>query len=289
MTDPGNAQTAAIVLKTTISCGLILSSILAPHQASGQAGLIRLSELHPNEQWVELVNSGTDPVDVSDFLLCNFPSYQRVTNTTPITGSTMLEPGAFLVISWASLGQADGELGLYRAGTTNFGDAGSMLDYMEYTSSGHQRESVAVTNAFWETATTVAHPGETKSLSRVDTDQFGAAQWTDTEPSPGAPNQLPTASEQPDDLAHRFELSQAYPNPFNSTAIFSLVVDRPQHVRIALHDVLLREVAVIHDGHLAAGRETTFEVDGAGLPPGHYWYTVSGASFRAARSVVLTR
>lgn len=277
------------MLKTTISCGVILCSLLAPHYASGQAGPIRLSELYPNEQWVELVNIGSDPVDVSDFLVCNFPSYRRVADTTPVTGSMMLQPGAFLVISSAGFGQTDGELGLYRAGTANFASAGSMLDYMEYTSSGHQRESVAVMNAFWETATTVAHPGETKSLSRVDPNEFGAEHWIATEPTPGAPNQLPTSSEQPDDVARSFELSQVYPNPFNSTANFSLVVDRPQYVRIALYDVLLREVAVIHDGLVAGGRETTFEVDGAGLPPGHYWYTVTGEFFHAGRSVVLAR
>ncbi|HYE95315.1 MAG TPA: T9SS type A sorting domain-containing protein [Rubricoccaceae bacterium] len=83
-------------------------------------------------------------------------------------------------------------------------------------------------------------------------------------------------------------LSAAFPNPFSTSAAITLAVARPQRVRVALYDLLGREVAVLHDGLLPAG-EQTFEVSGAGLPSGVYVVRAEGEAFTAARRVALVR
>lgn len=91
------------------------------------------------------------------------------------------------------------------------------------------------------------------------------------------------------DLPGTHVLSEAYPNPFNPQAAFTLAVAQRQHVRITVHDALGRRAAVLHDGILDAGATHRFVVDGAGLPSGTYLLRVEGASFRETRKLVLAK
>lgn len=83
-------------------------------------------------------------------------------------------------------------------------------------------------------------------------------------------------------------LSAAYPNPFADRATFTLRLDDAQRVRVELYDVRGRQVALIHDGPLAAS-EHRFEIDGAGLAAGTYLYVASGERFRDEGRVTLVR
>jgi hypothetical protein len=56
------------------------------------------------------------------------------------------------------------------------------------------------------------------------------------------------------DVPRSFELSSAYPNPFNPTTALDYAVPKPSSVRITLHDAVGREVGVIYDGERAPGR-----------------------------------
>jgi len=68
-----------------------------------------------------------------------------------------------------------------------------------------------------------------------------------------------------------YALSQNYPNPFNLRTVIRYEVARPSHVRIALFDLLGREVAVLLDERGEAGRhEVRFHA--AGLASGMYLY-----------------
>jgi len=90
-------------------------------------------------------------------------------------------------------------------------------------------------------------------------------------------------------LPEGFVLSAVYPNPFNPQASFTLDVARAQAARVALYDALGREVAVLHDGPLAARATHRFTLDGSGLPSGAYVVRVVGETFTAARRVTLLR
>ena len=98
---------------------------------------------------VELKNIGSDSIDVSSFYLCNFPAYILIDTLTVICGSLKIAPGEFVTIDASSLGlsSSDGELGLYS--DDSFSSSSSILDYVEWGSSGHQRASVAINAGIW--------------------------------------------------------------------------------------------------------------------------------------------
>lgn len=86
-----------------------------------------------------------------------------------------------------------------------------------------------------------------------------------------------------------FILSENYPNPFNPTTSFSLSVERAQHVRVEVFDLLGRRVALLHDGMLEAGQAHRFTFDARMLPSGTYLYRAAGASFSSVKHMTLMK
>ncbi len=97
----------------------------------------------------------------------------------------------------------------------------------------------------------------------------------------------PTSTD-PDGATKPSVLSQVYPNPFNPEAVFTLTLAEPQKVRVSVHDILGREVDLIHEGLLASG-ERRFSLRGEALPSGVYLVRVAGEQFTAVRRAVLLR
>ena len=86
-----------------------------------------------------------------------------------------------------------------------------------------------------------------------------------------------------------FVLSEAYPNPFNPRAQFTLAIAAAQQVRVAVYDVRGRQVALLHDGMLEPGRAHRFTLEADGLPSGVYFYRALGETFQAARPATLLK
>ena len=84
-------------------------------------------------------------------------------------------------------------------------------------------------------------------------------------------------------------VSAPYPNPFDARAVFSVTVGEDQRVRVAVYDALGREVAVLHDGVLAAGPAHTFAFEAGVLSSGRYLVRAQGERFVQTRPVVLAR
>ncbi len=82
-----------------------------------------------------------------------------------------------------------------------------------------------------------------------------------------------------------FSLSSVYPNPVAGDARIALAQPAPQPVRLALYDVLGREVAVLHDGLLPAAADLA--VPTAALPNGVYVVRAVGGEHAAARRFVV--
>ncbi|MEM6336119.1 MAG: hypothetical protein AAF752_06100 [Bacteroidota bacterium] len=74
-------------------------------------------------------------------------------------------------------------------------------------------------------------------------------------------------------------LTEAYPNPFNPLATFTLGVAIRQDVRVEVFDATGRRVALLHDGELSANTMYTFRIDGSDLPSGLYLYRAVGERF----------
>ncbi len=79
----------------------------------------------------------------------------------------------------------------------------------------------------------------------------------------------------------------AYPNPFRQQTALSFTLPSPERVRLAVYDVLGREVAVLFDGTAEAGRHEA-TLDGSGLPSGVYlWRLEAGAEVQKGRLTLL--
>ncbi len=84
-------------------------------------------------------------------------------------------------------------------------------------------------------------------------------------------------------------LTQAYPNPFNPQAQFSLTVARDQHVSAALYNVLGQRVATLFDGTLEANALHALTIDGRALASGTYVVRIQGETFSDALRVTLAK
>ncbi len=91
------------------------------------------------------------------------------------------------------------------------------------------------------------------------------------------------------DLIDSHVLSNAYPNPFNPSAVFTLTVNRDQHVEIGLYDMLGRQMDAIFSGVVEADEVRQFTIRGDQLSSGMYFYRVEGEYFSDMRSIVLMK
>lgn len=85
-----------------------------------------------------------------------------------------------------------------------------------------------------------------------------------------------------------FTLGDPWPNPFNPTARIAYELAVPSEVRLSVHDLLGRRVAMLTQGRRAAGRyEAT--IDGAGWASGLYFVTLEAVGRLETRKVLLVR
>lgn len=97
-----------------------------------------------------------------------------------------------------------------------------------------------------------------------------------------------TADEDPTVLPEATILSPNYPNPFNPSTTISYSVPSSGPVRLAVHDILGREVAVLVDGVTPAGTHQV-RFDASNLTSGLYLYTLETPSDRHTRSMLLIK
>ncbi len=95
------------------------------------------------------------------------------------------------------------------------------------------------------------------------------------------------------DLPARTCLRGVHPNPFNPATTITFAVDRAQDVRLSIHDLKGREVAVLTQGPWPAGEHTARwdGTDTRGRPQasGVYVVELRGETAREARKIVLSR
>ena len=126
--------------------------------------------------------------------------------------------------------------------------------------------------------------------------------WRDDAPPPGADrlayrlrqvDRDGTTTYSPEVLVERavprrLTLYRNYPNPFNPTTTIRYDLPAAQRVRLAVYDVLGREVAVLVDGMETAGRKrVVFEA--ANLPSGTYLYRLEAGSFTQVQRMLLLK
>jgi len=80
----------------------------------------------------------------------------------------------------------------------------------------------------------------------------------------------------------------AFPNPFNSATTVSFTLLHRARARLAVYDVLGREVRVLADEDYASG-EHRFTFDASGLPSGIYFAHVQSGEFTATQKLLLLK
>ena len=84
-------------------------------------------------------------------------------------------------------------------------------------------------------------------------------------------------------------VSRVFPNPTAGRSAIEVDVVEAEAVRVAVYDVLGRQVALVHDGPLAGGTSTRLVLGGRRLAPGAYVVRVDGETFSATRRLTVTR
>ncbi len=90
-------------------------------------------------------------------------------------------------------------------------------------------------------------------------------------------------------LVESFQLTEAYPNPFNPVTQFSLRVRETEWVHVEVVDMLGRSVATLFSGVAGAGEQLDLRFDAEMLPSGVYVYRAVGETFIASRTAILMR
>ncbi len=91
------------------------------------------------------------------------------------------------------------------------------------------------------------------------------------------------------DVPGDYILGNAYPNPFNPQASFTLAVQATQQVDVSVYNTLGQKVASLYAGTLEGGTTHNFTIDGSSLSSGLYIYRVQGENFSATKTVSLLK
>jgi probable HAF family extracellular repeat protein/T5SS/PEP-CTERM-associated repeat protein len=88
------------------------------------------------------------------------------------------------------------------------------------------------------------------------------------------------------DIPEAYKLSQNYPNPFNPSTLIRFDLPEDGHVRLAVYDILGREVMMLVNDWYPAGSHTV-EFDASRLPSGVYLYRLEAGGFTGTKRMVL--
>lgn len=285
----------------TLRRSLILLVLLASTTAVQAQSIedIHLNEVDPRNNWVELRNNGLAPIDVSDFILCTFPTYSAISDLTIRAGSTTIEPGLFVVVQWdpkrdadADATTIDGEVGLYRPGSSgSFDDADNLVDYLAFgASQASARAPVAVEAGLWSAPDVFAEMvPEGFTLAFFDGFETREESWGQGDPTENGPNQPLSSDVDDPEVPTGYTLSAVFPNPFNPEAQLTLTLAQPQHVAVEVYDLLGRHVETLFTGVLGTAGEHRFTFEAGTLPSGLYLVQVAGETFTATRRAMLLK
>ncbi|MCA9743348.1 hypothetical protein KC734_17550 [candidate division KSB1 bacterium] len=102
-----------------------------------------------------------------------------------------------------------------------------------------------------------------------------------------------TEPTEPAELPFDYLLAQNYPNPFNASTRIDFSLPKDAEVRLAIFDVLGREIVVLLERSLVAGTHSALwdgrDVAGKNVPSGHYFYMLQAGHIELSRGLTLIR
>lgn len=91
------------------------------------------------------------------------------------------------------------------------------------------------------------------------------------------------------ELADRFALSEAYPNPFNPSTSFTIAVAMDQQVKIQVYDLAGKLVQTLFEGKMTGQTSYLISFSANGLPSGKYIVQVAGEMFSSTKTLTLLK
>jgi hypothetical protein len=85
-----------------------------------------------------------------------------------------------------------------------------------------------------------------------------------------------------------FVLNQNYPNPFNASTNISFEAVKPGNLKLAVYDLLGKEIVILLDGYYRAGRYM-IDFDASDLSSGVYFYRLRAGDVIETRRMVLLK
>ncbi|MCC6865120.1 MAG: Omp28-related outer membrane protein [Ignavibacteria bacterium] len=90
------------------------------------------------------------------------------------------------------------------------------------------------------------------------------------------------------EIPENFSLSQNYPNPFNPVTNIKFSLPNSANVKLAVYDMLGREVILLANGRFDAGNYV-IDMDASMLSSGIYFYTLTAGEFKETKKMMLVK
>jgi hypothetical protein len=247
--------------------------MLTTPRSKGRSNVfIKMNEIYSrgvagNLDWIEIHNSAAASINISGYKIYDSGAKGGAKSKKLFPAGTIVPANGFTVIVV--------DTATFVGDTSGFG----------LSSSG---ETVWLENAAGVLLDTVAIPalGNDTSFARVPD---GSNTLVKRSPvTRGATNGTGTSVDNSNRELREFALSQNYPNPFNpSTTIrFRMAASGP--VRIAVYDLLGKQVAMLVNGEMGSG-EHVVQFTGDRLSSGVYFYQLTAGTFTEMKKMVLIK
>jgi len=262
---------------------LILALTFSTFTTSTHAQSIRINEIgttvdfEGTTTWVELKNTGSSTVDVSNLIFCSQFNYPPVGSQPILFGNSdyTIPPDGFLVVEASTISNGNDEMGLYEAGTGDFGNSNNIIDYVMYNGVTTGRDGVADEAGIWIDGEFVPSVESTQTFSFFeDGTDNPVDNWKAGSPTPGEANEEATTTDIDDvtTVADEFQIIGNFPNPFNPTTTIQFNLPSAATVSVQIYNILGSEVMRINAGRFSAGSANQIVVNAQNLSSGTYFY-----------------
>jgi hypothetical protein len=100
--------------------------------------------------------------------------------------------------------------------------------------------------------------------------------------------QSPSSIKRDEGMPDNFQLFQNYPNPFNPVTKIKFSISGNSNVRLAVYDILGKEIATLVDEFLSQGNYS-IEFKAENLPSGFYIYQLTAGTFSEVKKMILLK
>lgn len=233
---------------------------------------IRILGVDPNQNLVKIRNYGPTTVDITSYILSSKLTNFTVGSMSVIGGN----PSALISMqtAWVQGGSIDAtgaDLALYAPGTTNFNNTSNLLDFVQWKSGGHGRESVAVSKGIWTAGDFVCGDPSYSYVGNGGTVDFGVNHWNGVNCN---------TSIDENDAANNIAV---YPNP--ATDMVNVYLQNNVEV-LSYKMVNLIGQTIIEANN--SNFTNQFSIDVSTLPKGQYFLVVNTKDNVVTKKIVIT-